>query len=110
MHLSNNDICKEFGISYQILRRYLLIGNRFNWCNYKHIKIKNKHGKKGFVIDVYKDDEFMFSYEKAKALAENSQKLLGVKLYAPTILDTCRGKREKYKGYVFKFHEKTGCD
>jgi len=108
LYLSNDDICKKYGINYQMLRRYLMIGNQYGWCNYNDIKSKNKHGKKGFAIDVYKDDQFLFTYKNAKLLAQNAQSLLGIKLYAPTILDTCRCKRSEYKGYVFKFSNMSG--
>lgn len=111
-NITTTQIAKVFNTSRERVLRYLTNGAELGLCNYdghqERVKTTRKNGhSSGKVIDVFKDDEYLFSYKSMRNLEIHSVELLGVQLYASCISRVCRGKQKQYKGFVFKYSNNT---
>lgn len=61
------------------------------------MKIKKKP------VKIFRESNLLGVFESAKELERNSEEMLGVKLLQGHISSCCLGKKEKYKGFTFKY-------
>lgn len=81
------DICKFFNLNSETIRKYLIEGNKFGWCNYIcGIKKKQVICSNGIIFNSIKD----------------SVKWLGIKSNA-NIIECCKNRRKTTKGYKWKY-------
>jgi hypothetical protein len=94
------DICNEVKLKELTVKKYLNIGNNFNWCIYKQIKSESKNGKQ---VEIFKDDISLGIFPSCIELERQSEKLFGTKLHNNRISECCTGRKNIYKKYTFKY-------
>lgn len=110
--LTTGDLSKIFKINSSTISSYLKKGTKLGWTEYdpKHevSKVAKMNGERSRVrrsmpILAFKEDFFIGKFSNAVELAKKSEEILGVKLNKSCIRDVANGKREKHKGYIFKY-------
>lgn len=91
---------------------YLKKGIKHKWCVYNGKeelkKSVSKNGKmNGKQVEVFKDGVSVGVFESASELVRQSEKLFGVKLHNKHISAVCLDNQKKYKGFTFKYVEKS---
>lgn len=104
---TTSELCDFLNIGKHAVLTYLKTGNNLGWCNYnakdEMKKIAYKNGKNNCVaVEVFKDEKSLGLFPSAKYLAIHSVDLFGVNFSASIISMVYKGKRESYKGYIFK--------
>ena len=111
-----NIVAKEFNVCIETVRKYLKLGSKiWDWCNYSvesqikalgdNLTLCNIVGKSK-PIDVYKDGEYINSYQSALYLSKVSEQELGIKLLNSRISSVANGQRNHHHGYTFKYSDK----
>lgn len=121
------EICKMSGMCETTVREYLRKGNNINWCDYTKYNdeekriyyekmkrynslFKNKgigsHMRKP--VEVFKDGISLGVFESCVEVSNKSEELFGVKLNDKCISAVCRGEKNSYKGYTFKYIKEEG--
>lgn len=100
------DMAKQFGISRDSVRNYLLRGNELGWCNYKSDG-KTIAPRKFPKIKVSKDGVMIGIYDSIKEIEQISKEKFGVSLQSNTISACASGcyKYPTYKGYSFEYEK-----
>ena len=91
-----DEIEKETGIQRQSIAKYLNRANDKRDINYIPFTNKKK-------VNVYKNGEFINTYESMSQLSRQAEEDLGVKLDISEISNICNGKNKQAKGYTFSF-------
>lgn len=104
---TTSELCDFLNIGKHAVLTYLKTGNKLGWCNYnakdEMKKIAYKNGKNNCVpVEVFKDEKSLGVFPSAKYLSIHSVDLFGVNFRASTISMVYKGKRESYKGYIFR--------
>lgn len=110
--VSTSEIGKQLGIQGQTVSKYLKQGTSYGWCNYDTKQVMVESGKALAVksrksVVVYKDGTLLSDtpFESLTELAEKSLDIFGVPFLLSGISSVCSGKKDSYKGYVFKYAE-----
>ena len=105
---STKEIAKIMKVSYATIITYLKKGYKLRWCNYdakeevkRHSSKNGKANRKS--IEVFKDETSLGVYTSITELEKVSEKTFGVKLFNAFIINVCKGKKEYYKGFKFKY-------
>ena len=107
--LSTNDICNITKIkSITTVRSYLIEGSKHNWCDYNAILESSKSGinngkRHRKPVEIFKDGIYLGVFESCVYLADNSERLFGVKLNSVGISAVCTGRVKTHKGFTFKY-------
>lgn len=112
-NMTTKDISYMMKISISTITKYLKIGTELNWCYYnakdeviksipRRTKIcrKNMNGKS---VEIFKDDISLGVFPSCSELSRQSEELFNVYIDARRISDICNGKKNQYKGFVFKY-------
>ena len=86
-----------------------------NWCKYNAQEESHKGRIKTGItkrkpVKILKDDKCIGIFESISDIAEQSEKLFGVKLLNSKIGSVCNGKRKTHKGYTFEYVESSDMD
>lgn len=104
--IANNN---KWGIkSKTTIYRFLKKGVSLSWCKYNSEEESKKVALKLFQLNakrvaIYKDNLCLGVFNSTYELERKSEELFGVKLLNPKISEICLGRRNKYKGYTFKY-------
>lgn len=99
------DMASKVDISYLTLNRYLILGNKLNWCNYDKKEVNSnkfniiKHPAAKKVLCIELNEEF-------ESIAECSRKMsdrFNERFHTRILSDVCNGKIGTYKEFHFKF-------
>lgn len=110
--LTTGDLSKIFKIDSSTINRYLKKGTRLGWTEYDSkqqvFKVAKMNGERSRIrrsraILAFKGDFFIGEFSSAVELEGMSEEILGVKLNKSCIRDVANGKREKHKGFTFKY-------
>ena len=107
-NLSTIEIGKIIGLQGQTICEYLKKGVSLNWCEYDIKKEKEaltasigrNNGKK---IEIFKNSLSLGLFESCSELMRQSKRLFGIKLDRRGVGDVCKGIREQYKDFTFKY-------
>lgn len=98
------DLAKYMGVDRSTVGRYLNKGNEYRWCNYngkeEMRKVSVPFRKQ---VEVLKDGVSYGVFEGVRYLSRQSKKLFGIFLDQGAIGRVCRGEKESYKGYIFRY-------
>ena len=109
---TTTNLAEKFNLRSSTVIRYLKKGVELGWTDYnpknevyRVAKMNGERSRKRNSIPIlaFKDDIFLGEFSSSSELARNSKEILGVKLCASCIRDVAKGKREKHKGYSFKY-------
>lgn len=99
-NILNKEIAQRYRLNTITVKKYLIKGQEFNWCNYdEHRERSIAAGKK---VGIFKDGILLGTFNSYTELEEKSAELFGVKLSKKVIGQACLGKKEEYEGYTFK--------
>lgn len=105
--ISVTEIMNITNLSRYTVCRYLHIGNELKMCKYNGIKDNGKHKNlykpKPKKVKVYRGDTFINEYDSADEIANVSLDTFRIEFKANGIRAVCRGDRNSYRGYVFKY-------
>ena len=106
-NLTTAQIGKMMGYSSDSIRRWLIQGTKFNWCNYSGVEEKHKLCKKMRInnfkpIEIFKNNISLGLFNSIKNLEEYSEELFGVKLIHSGISHSYKNNKP-YKGFTFKY-------
>lgn len=109
------DLSKIFNLNRNTIVIYLKKGTKLNWCKYNAQEESHKGRIKTGItkrkpVKILKDDKCIGIFESISELAEQSEKLFGVKLLNSEIGSVCNGKRKTHKGFTFKYVESSDMD
>ena len=100
------EISKIVHLSHHVVSSYLKVGERIGICTFndkeKHYR-SNKHH--GHPVYVYKNDVLIKRFDSIRQCVDKSIETFGVKFDFKCVLNAYNGKRESYKGYIFKRSE-----
>lgn len=110
--LTSADIGKIFNKSTRSIITYLKNGTDAGICYYDKelmMKVGNEKtlkNRKTFKrpINMYKDGNFIATFESAAYLEHHAEELFGVKMDAGNIAKVLKGKKKTVKGYTFSYH------
>ena len=111
---TTTDLAKYFGLCRNTIIKYLKKGTEYNWCFYdakeELVKGRKKANTNAAIntskkVAVYKDGDLKGVYPSARELDRKSEQDFGIKFDFRAISSVCHGKRETYKGYIFKYLE-----
>lgn len=105
--LTTSNIGKLFKLDRNTVTRYLKSGSDLNWCYYNVEEEMVKGRKKtsfGKRVSIFTLDGILLgTFQSCSELSRKSEGLFGVNLNAGKISLVCIGKRNKHKGYTFKY-------
>ena len=113
--MTTTEIGKIFKRERHTILYYLKFGTKFNWCTYdvenekrkRIIKVTEIIKQNSFKpIEVFKNSISLGIFPTTIELANQSEKILGIKLQNSNIYETVRGKYKQYKGFTFKYIDK----
>ena len=110
--VTTTDISKIMGICRLTVNRYLKRGNTLNWCSYNpkecnKLKVKKAIAKTSKKIEVFKNGISQGIFVSMSELERISKEVFGVKLLDSYIRMVCKGEREEYKGFTFRYADTT---
>ena len=98
---SKKEISNLFGISNNTVLKYLKTGNNLGWCNYLVKNNVNIERKKVITYDINKNMIYQFnSIHECSTFMTNKYNKCFDRHY---ISEVCKGKKESYKGFIFKY-------
>lgn len=113
--LTTGEIGKLFNINRHTVREYCIKGTKFNWCNYKPSKEREKNYNKmkemnkklrDIHLKAYKDGELIGIFDSASELSRLSIELVGEKLCGINISKCLRNNKMYKKHYTFEYATK----
>lgn len=108
-------IYKKFNIGKTATLNYLNQGTKLGWCNYNGkeelIKSNKRNGHlSGNPVEIFRGGISLGVFPSSNALSNQSEELLGTKLFSSNITSSLNPNHKKYnkpyKGYTFKFVDK----
>lgn len=105
------EISEIMGINSSTINKYLKRGAKINWCYYNpldvnKIKIAKAIEKTSKQVEVFKDNISLGIFKSISELQRKSEEVFGVKLFDVYIINVCKGRREEYHGFTFKYVDK----
>lgn len=106
--ITTETLAKVFEIDRNTIARYLKIGAEKGYCNYDSnvelAKSASKNGKaSGKRVNVYKDDEFLYSFYSAEEAARQMKNIYNETFQSSKISYVCRRNRKHHRGFVFRY-------
>lgn len=104
-------LAKMFNLSNTTIIKYLKNGTNLGWTYYNSADERTKSSFASIKnrckqIEVFKDGEYIGTFNSARELDKISEVLLGVKLSYKGISEVCTGRIKTHKGYSFKYKNK----
>ena len=101
-NLTTTYLGKLFNSNRGNIRKYLKIGNKLGWCNYNPEYEHNKTLFKGKIIEIFKNNKSLGTFNTITELSKYSFEMFGEKLYVTEISKACKNNKS-YKGFTFKY-------
>ena len=106
--MSIMDLSKLNNINRNTISKYLKIGNAMGICDYDPKEEVRRSGKiRCKSVEIFKNGNSLGVFNSINELAEQSEKLFGVKLNPNSIRHVCDGSRRSNKGFTFKYVERS---
>ena len=106
--ITTKEIGNIIGVHQATVGRYLKIGTKLKKCNYNpeeehKLNTKNAIKSTSKKVEVFKNGKSKGVFNSISELQRESAKIFGKKLFDVYIINTCKGIRESYNGFVFKY-------
>ncbi|MDU4051201.1 MAG: hypothetical protein E7H33_09815 [Clostridium perfringens] len=107
---TTRDLSEKFKLSQATIINYIKKGTKLGWCNYNSKEEIKRIGKQngkliGKTVEIFKDGQSLGIFDSCSELDRKSEYKFGEKLRFSMIASVCRGERNTYKGYQFKYIE-----
>lgn len=107
---TTKDIENIFKLNRNTIITYLKKGSKLGWCKYNSEEEIRKQGRQngkliGKTVEIFKDGKSLGLFDSCSELDRKSEYKFGEKLRFSMIASVCRGERNTYKGYQFRYIE-----
>ena len=103
-NLSVKELAEKYGFCKDTIRKYLKIGNKFNWCNYDGSSEISYFSSIAKYKPIICNNKYIF--DSIKTFCQEGEKLFGIKIIGASVSCAIKNYKGRYKNLIVQYLDK----